>query len=117
MLGNATLTVNGSPSTTFSGAISGTGGLTKTGTGTLTLAGPNTYTGPTQVNGGTLAVAAGGSLTNSLVTVTSGAAMTIAGTVNTGPAGSQYVLVDGGYEIAASATLNAGGVRSPHRRR
>jgi autotransporter-associated beta strand protein len=55
-LGVNTLTVGGNnTSTTFSGILVGTGGLTKTGTGTLTLSGASTYTGPTIINGGTLA--------------------------------------------------------------
>ncbi|MCU0779528.1 MAG: autotransporter-associated beta strand repeat-containing protein [Akkermansiaceae bacterium] len=40
-------------------------GLTKTTAGTLILDGPNNYSGPTTINGGTLALAAGGSIPNS----------------------------------------------------
>jgi autotransporter-associated beta strand protein len=53
-IGNRTLTVSSSASSTFSGLLSGTGGLTKDGTGTLTLAGTSSYTGATAVTGGTL---------------------------------------------------------------
>ena len=56
-LGSAILTTgNDNSSTTFSGAISGSGGLTKIGTGALTLTGVSSYTGPTNVNAGTLVV-------------------------------------------------------------
>lgn len=54
-LGNRTLTVSSSASSSFTGIISGNGGLTKDGTGTLTLAGTSSYTGGTTVSGGTLA--------------------------------------------------------------
>jgi len=58
-----TLTVNASNTSTFSGLISGNLKLVKQGTGTLVLAGTgNTYTGTTIVTGGTLQVAAPGSL-------------------------------------------------------
>jgi autotransporter-associated beta strand protein len=43
----------------ISAALAGSGGLTKTGSGTLTLTGANSYTGGTNINGGTLAVAFG----------------------------------------------------------
>lgn len=49
----------------FSGTIKNTGGaisLTKNGYGTETLSGNNVYSGVTTINGGTLAVALGGSL-------------------------------------------------------
>ena len=74
-----TLTIAGAGNTTLSGAIAdGTAGghlgLTMNGTGssTLTLTAANTYTGPTQVNSGTLRVASGGSLSTSGVTVGGG---------------------------------------------
>lgn len=56
------------------GRIGGTGGLTKSGTNTLTLTGTNLYSGTTAVNAGTLTL--NGSLSNSSVTVSSGAAFT-----------------------------------------
>jgi fibronectin-binding autotransporter adhesin len=59
-LGLATLTVNGSTSTTFSGVIQDTGSLVKNGTSILSLTGANTYTGTTTISGGTLQVGAGG---------------------------------------------------------
>ncbi len=80
-LGAALLTVgSNNASTTFSGAISGTGGLTKTGTGLLNLTGANTYSGPTNVNAGTLAV--NGSIAGS-VTVNSGGTLGGTGSVGT----------------------------------
>jgi autotransporter-associated beta strand protein len=56
-LGSNTLTINGSSTTTYSGAISGAGNLVKNGSGTQTLAGATTYTGATTVNSGTLTAA------------------------------------------------------------
>ena len=71
--GLVTLSVgNNNATSTFAGmladnnnGIGGTLALTKIGTGMLTLGGANTYSGPSTINGGTLALAAGGSLPSS----------------------------------------------------
>ena len=85
-LGGATLTVGGDNTSppAYAGVISSTGSpatsLIKTGAGTLTLAGANTYTGPTNVNEGTLLV--NGSLDfSSTVTVAAGATLGGTGTI------------------------------------
>jgi autotransporter-associated beta strand protein len=76
--GVSTLTVGNGNATggNFNGVIAdnnnaagGAVAVTKTGFGTITLSGANTYTGPTNVNTGTLAVAAPGSLGNTAITV------------------------------------------------
>jgi autotransporter-associated beta strand protein len=61
---------NNNVNSTFAGVLAdnntgfgGTLALAKIGTGTLTLAGSNAYSGPTTIRGGTLALAAGSSLT------------------------------------------------------
>ncbi len=67
-LGTATLTVNQSGDTTFSGRILGTSGnLVKSGDGNLTLSGSNTYGGTTTINGGVII----GGVTNALPVTTS----------------------------------------------
>ncbi|MDY6951247.1 MAG: filamentous hemagglutinin N-terminal domain-containing protein [Thermodesulfobacteriota bacterium] len=77
------------------GPITGAGTLTKEGDGVLTLShGNNTYAGATTVEAGTLNVT--GTLTDSVVTVNSGA--TLQGTGNIG----------GGVTVAAGATLTPG---------
>lgn len=53
-LSNATLTLNSSTSSDFSGVISGVGNLTKSGSSSLSLSGSNSYTGTTTILGGTL---------------------------------------------------------------
>jgi len=51
--------------TTYAGVLSGSGSLTKIGAGMLTLSAANTYSGPTNVNGGVLAVGASNALSQS----------------------------------------------------
>ena len=50
---------------TIAGDNAADGGLVKMGNGSLTLSGANSYTGPTTINGGTLALSTGGSISNS----------------------------------------------------
>ena len=79
-LGGGVLTLNTSGSASFAGNItdgggilSATGGqLVMQGTGTQTLGGVNAYSGATSINQGTLALAVGGSLANTPITVGSG---------------------------------------------
>jgi autotransporter-associated beta strand protein len=66
--GSATLTVNASTNTTYSGSITGALGITKIGNSTLTLAGTNSYTGQTNVAAGTLAVTSNSGLGNATST-------------------------------------------------
>jgi len=83
---NAGITIN---SGTVSSNISGDGGLTKSGAGLVKLLGASTYTGETLVTEGVLEVT--GSISNSTVTVESGATVSGSGEVGT------LVMLDGSY--------------------
>ena len=86
-MGTATLTTGGNDGiTTFSGAISGTAdvGLIKLGTGTMTLSGTNTFTGDIQLNVGTLQLAGGTAIEDSVaVSTLSGAVLDVNGSTET----------------------------------
>ncbi|HSY17584.1 MAG TPA: autotransporter-associated beta strand repeat-containing protein [Candidatus Acidoferrales bacterium] len=73
--------VNASGNYSFSGSgIAGGSGLTKNGTGMLTLSTSNTYSGPTIINGGTLALVVDGSISGShTIVVASGTTLDASG--------------------------------------
>jgi fibronectin-binding autotransporter adhesin len=92
-LGAKTLTLTNA-SGNFAGAISGSGGVTLR-SGAETLSGVNTYTGATMISGGTLTIAASGSITSD---VTSNAAFNNSG------------IVTGAVTNSGAFNNNAGGV-------
>ncbi len=69
-LGGATLTINQTANTVFSGVLTGSGGLTKSGNGQLSLTGTQPFTGNTIISGGELKL--NGSATGSAFSITSG---------------------------------------------
>ena len=92
VIGDSQLTVDQAGNTAFGGNISGNGSLVKEGGGTLNLTGNSSYTGPTSVNGGTLAV--NGSIA-SPVTVNSGGTLGGNGSVGTTTVGSGGTIAPG----------------------
>ena len=70
--GYAGSTINADSTTTLSGVISGSGSLVKTGTGTLSLSGTNTYTGGTTISAGTVEALADSALGTGTATVDGG---------------------------------------------
>ena len=115
-------TQNATGDATFDQVIAnstGTGGgalgLTKEGAGKLILNRANTYTGPTTVNGGTLAISGAGTLgSNSALIVGEYGELDLGGTTqNVGAvsligAASNGNLVASGYNIAHNGTISAG---------
>jgi autotransporter-associated beta strand protein len=92
--------------TSTGGAI----GLVKLGAGTLTLSGASSYTGVTSVSNGTLAIAAGGSITSD---VSNAATFSNAGTVtgsfsNTAGNASNSGTITGASTISGGAVSNSG---------
>ena len=79
----------------LTGVLSGAGGLAKAGLGTAQLNGVNLYSGTTTVSQGTLKIAAGGSIANSLtIDVAAGATLDVTGAGFT--VGSSQSLVGNG---------------------
>lgn len=82
---NATLGVNRSNDSTFSGLLTGTGNLVKAGAGVFRLTGPNTgFTGAATINGGTLRIedeGLGGDFNAATITVNNGGRFEMAGPI------------------------------------
>ena len=99
---------------TLSGAIGGSGGLTKIGAGTLTLSGAGTYSGPTNVNAGTLQAGAANAFSpNSAYAIASGGALDLHGfsQVIGGLSGTGAVVNSGG--VVPTLTIANGGIFAP----
>ncbi|MBS0626155.1 MAG: autotransporter-associated beta strand repeat-containing protein [Verrucomicrobia bacterium] len=122
-LGSGILTISNGGSQTFSGIISGSGGGLTLTTGNLTLGGLNTYTGPTQINGGTLTAGVATTGSNgafgngSAVTLASGGTLALGSFNNrigslTGPSGSFVNLGSGTLTIANGGGNTFSGVIS-----
>ena len=115
-LGSATLTAgsDNTPSTTYSGALSGAGGFVKTGTGALVLVAANTYIGDTTISGGTLQIGNGGSgealasraiFNSASLVFNHGDALTYAGVIS----GSGSLAKIGTGMLTLTSALNASG--------
>ncbi|MHA3770792.1 beta strand repeat-containing protein [Verrucomicrobiota bacterium sgz303538] len=119
---NGKLALNHSGTLTVADAISGTGTVQHTGTGTTILGGTSTYTGPTDINTGTLSVT--GSLTSAVNVNANGTLAGAGDGVTTGKVGNVTmaagsslqpgatgVLGDVGKLTLASLTVNGGDLR------
>ena len=115
---SATLTVNGTSSTTFSGAINnGSSGiltLVKTGTSTLNLTGFNQYTGLTTINNGTLRLnyTGGGTIpSGNSITVSGGSAVlriSTDQTISNLTISSGTLIVDAGVTLTVTGNYTTG---------
>ncbi len=104
----ATLTVNQTTTTNYTGGITGAVSLVKSASGTLTLSGPNTYTGLTTISGGRVTAGSTSSLSpNSAFTVASGAFLELDGFSNSIGSLAGAGTVENANVTAA--TLTAGG--------
>lgn len=79
--------------------ISGIGAVQQTGTGTTTLAGANTFSGPLNINSGTLALGMTGSVATSNIHVNAGARFDVSSAF--------------GYTLGTSQTLTLGRTTAP----
>ncbi len=107
---NGTLAFNRSNAYLFTPAVSGTGRLVQRGRGTLTLNGTHTYSGGTEVESGTLLVAAPGALNGAGTVAVTGGTLGGDGIVG-GPVAvtGGGVLLPGGSNTVGTLTLaNAG---------
>jgi subtilase-type serine protease len=105
---NAALVFDQAFDGTRAGVISGSGSVSKNGAGILTLTGNNTFSGPTNIDGGTLRMGIANALSASTpVTVASGAAFDLNNFNQT--IGS---LAGAGNVSLGTATLTAGGNNS-----
>jgi fibronectin-binding autotransporter adhesin len=92
----------------ISAALAGTGGLNKSGGGVLTLTGANTYTGGTEIDGGTLAIATG-ALGGGDVHMAQGTTIQFTGSSFT-TSNDFFINGDPVFNVASGTTQTVGGV-------
>ncbi len=112
---DATLRFNSASAQTLSGVLSGAGTLHKSNTGTVSLEAANTFSGLLLIDGGSLALAAGGSLAAAVSAEVNGGTFDIAGKTQTIAAlngtGGTVDLGAGSLSVAnASANTYAGAI-------
>lgn len=109
-----TNTFDGASSITLLNEISGSGALTKNAAGTLSLGGTNVYTGPTTINGGSLALIGNGSIGGTpRITIASGARLNAAPRVDgTLTLGNGQTLAGVGT-VDGAVAMNAGSTAAP----
>ncbi len=108
-----TADMNNNPNNiTLTAPLSGTGSLLDTGGGTLTLGGANTYSGNTIINGGTLALSAGATITTPRIFIASGTIFDVSQatgfTLNAGQTLSGSGTVNGAVTAAATSVIFPG---------
>jgi fibronectin-binding autotransporter adhesin len=81
----------------------GTGGFTKAGLGTMTFSADNLFAQKTTVSGGTLLIASTGGIDSSTVGISSGATLTVSGSISTSTA-----MGDNGTLISNIPTMEVG---------
>lgn len=119
VLGSATtLSVAGTYTLTFSGAVTGAGSLTAAGPGVVQLGGSNGYTGATFVTGGSLRAIDGAGLPAASQLTINGGAFETSGTFvrNFGTAAGQFSIPGGNSGLSAygaDLTVAVGGLASP----
>jgi filamentous hemagglutinin family protein len=102
------LTVDVALDSSLDGVISGAGGLTKNGVGFLSLGAVNTYTGDTNVNVGTLALAAPDQTTTGNINIAGGATFRGSpGTYNN----AGVIAGNGTLDVTATSFTNSGTLR------
>jgi autotransporter-associated beta strand protein len=102
IIDNGMLTVRNTSTSITLANVSGSGGLVQSGSATTTLSGAISYTGPTTINGGTLAIASAGLRLNQLSGV-SGSSISLG-------SNSLSVNTSGATAYAGSITGTSGGL-------
>ena len=101
----STFAVNRSNSVTISNVISGGGQFTQLGSGSTTLSGTNTFTGPVNVNGGSLVFASASNLGNGTALAFDGGALVYASSNTTDISGRTTTFNTNGGTINTNGNL------------